>query len=257
MLWLRNLVYWLLMVLFTICFLPVVFVSMAIPKGINRTTTFWALTLVWLLKQVIGLKCRVEGLENIPAEPSVICCKHQSGWETLAIQQFFPLLVFVAKRELFRIPVFGWGLKWAGTIGIDRGNSKRALQQIIDQGRQLKARGLWISIFPEGTRIKPGFRGRYKHGAARVAQVLQMNLVPVALNSGEFWPKNSFLKYPGTITVVIGQPIAYNAAPTAEALTQLCENWIENQQARIQGAGPFAPQHPQMPTPLLPRSGKH
>lgn len=254
MLWLRNILYWLLMAVFTFFFLPIVFVSMAIPKGINRTTTFWACTLTWLLKHIIGLTCHVEGKENIPDKPSIICCKHQSGWETLAIQQFFPLLVFVAKRELFRIPFFGWGLKWAGTIGIDRGHSAQALQQIITQGRRLKTRGLWISIFPEGTRIRPGFRGRYKQGAARVAQILQMDLVPVALNSGEFWPKNSFLKYPGTITVIIGKPIAYDAADTPEALTRLCENWIEDQQVRIQGAGPFAPQNPQVPTPPLPRA---
>ena len=251
MLLLRNLFYWLFLVVFTVCFLPIVLVSMLIPKGVNYTTTFWALSLLWMLEHVVGLKYRVEGKENIPAEPSIICCKHQSGWETLAMQHFFPLLVFVAKRELFKIPFFGWGLKWAGTIGIDRGNPTKASQQIIDQGVKRKAQGLWICIFPEGTRIKPGFRGRYKHGAARMAQLLHMNVVPVALNSGEFWPKNSFLKYPGTISVVIGKPIAYDAAPNPEALTHLCETWVENEQAKIQGAGPFGPKQPQVPTPPL------
>ncbi|WP_051940600.1 lysophospholipid acyltransferase family protein [Stenoxybacter acetivorans] len=250
MLLIRNLLYWLFLSVFTVVWMPIVVLSMLIPRGVNYTTTFWAVSLLWMLEYIIGLKYRVIGREHIPAEPSIICCKHQSGWETLAIQKFFPLQVFVAKKELFWIPFFGWGLKLAGTIGIDRGNPKSASQQIMAQGNKRKTQGLWISIFPEGTRIKPGFRGRYKHGAARMAQLLKMNLVPVALNSGEFWPKNSFFKYPGEITVVIGETINYQAAATPEELTKLCETWIENEQTKIQGAGPFAEKNPKIPTPL-------
>lgn len=249
-LWLRNLLYWLLVVLITPPFFVGVLLSLLVPMGVNRATTAWALTLLWLLEHVVGLKYQVIGRENIPAEPSIICCKHQSGWETLATQKFFPLQVFVAKRELFKIPFFGWGLKLTRTIGIDRGNPQRASQQIIEQGSKRKAEGLWITIFPEGTRIKPGYRGRYKAGAARMAQLLEMPLVPVALNSGEFWPKNSFLKYPGTITVVIGPPLAHNAA-SPEALTRQCEDWIEGQMAQIQGVGPCAPAQLPVPTQSL------
>ena len=255
MILLKNLLYWLCVSLFTVVHFCYIVVCLAFGvKAANRACTQWALALVWLLEHIIGLKYEVKGLENIPDEPVVICCKHQSGWETLATQKFFPLQVFVAKRELFKIPFFGWGLKLTRTIGIDRGNPQRASQQIVEQGSKRKAEGLWITIFPEGTRIKPGYRGRYKAGAARMAQLLQMDLVPVALNSGEFWPRNSFLKYPGTITVVIGTPIAYDAAPGAEALTRLCEDWIEAQQVEIQGAGPFALQPPQVPTPVISRS---
>lgn len=250
MLLLRNLTYWLLVSVITPPFFVVVMLSMLVPMGINRTTTAWALTLLWLLEHVVGIKYRVIGRENIPAKPSIICCKHQSGWETLATQKIFPLQVFVAKRELFKIPFFGWGLKMTRTIGIDRGNPQRASQQIIQQGSKRKAEGLWITIFPEGTRIKPGFRGRYKAGAARMAKLLQMNLVPVALNSGEFWSKKSLLKHPGTITVVIGAPLAYDAG-SSEELMHRCENWIEDQQARIQGTGPLAPPNPHTPTPRI------
>lgn len=250
-LWLRNLLYWLLVVLITPPFFVGVLLSLLVPMGVNRATTAWALTLLWLLEHVVGLKYRVLGRENIPTQPSIICCKHQSGWETLATQKFFPLQVFVAKRELFKIPFFGWGLKLTRTIGIDRGNPQRASQQIIEQGSKRKAEGLWITIFPEGTRIKPGYRGRYKAGAARMAQLLEMPLVPVALNSGEFWPKNSFLKYPGTITVVIGPPLAYSAAASPELLIQQCEDWIEGQMAQIQGVGPCAPAVLRVPTPSL------
>lgn len=250
MLLLRNLAYWLLMAVFTLLFFPVVLCSLLLPMGINKTTTAWALVLLWLLEHVAGMKYRIVGAENIPAGPAIICCKHQSGWETLATQKLFPLQVFVAKRELFKIPFFGWGLKLTRTIGIDRGNPQKAAQQMLEQGSQRKAEGLWITVFPEGTRIKPGYRGRYKSGAARMAQLLEMDLVPVAHNSGEFWPKNSFLKYPGTVTVVIGAPIAHDSG-SVEELTERCETWIENRQAEIQGQGPFGPQNPVLPTPTI------
>ncbi|MDF7675835.1 lysophospholipid acyltransferase family protein [Neisseriaceae bacterium ESL0693] len=252
MLWLRNGIYWLLLCLFSIVWLPVVVISLLFKGGINWSTRFWALTLLWMLEHIIGLKYRVTGRENIPAEPVIVCCKHQSGWETLALFRLFPSLVYVAKRELFLIPIFGWALKWVGTIGIDRSNPKAATQQIIEQGQKCQSKGLSIVIFPEGTRVKPGFRGHYKKGAARMAQLLQMNLVPVALNSGEFWPKNSFLKYPGMIDVVIGQNIAYHDADTPEELIKKCEHWIEEQQILIQGKGPFAPTKPEVPTPYVP-----
>ena len=251
MLWLRNLLYWLILCLFSLIWLPVVIISLLFKGGVNWSTTFWALVLLWMLKHVVGLKYRVKGLENIPDQPSIICCKHQSGWETLALFHFFPPLVYIAKRELFKIPIFGWALKWAGTIGIDRSNPKAATQQIIEQGQRCKEKGYWVSIFPEGTRIKPGYRGHYKKGAGRMAQLLHMDLVPVALNSGEFWPKNSFLKYPGIIDVVIGKSISYQSAETPEELMELCENWIESQQAEIQGQGPFAPKNCCIPTPYI------
>ncbi|MCO6508387.1 MAG: 1-acyl-sn-glycerol-3-phosphate acyltransferase [Snodgrassella sp.] len=251
MLLLRNLIYWFVLCVFSLLWLEVVLISMLIPKGVTWTTTAWAKVLFWMLEHVIGLKYEVIGRENIPHEPAIVCCKHQSGWETLAMLSFFPDLAFVAKRELFRIPIFGWALKWRGTIGIDRKNPKAANAQIISQGKICHQKGMWICIFPEGTRIKPGYRGYYKKGAARMAQQLHMHLVPVALNSGEFWPKDSFLKYPGKVTVVIGTPIHYDAAQTPEELIKLCEQWIENQQIIIQGVGPFAPQNPQTPTPLV------
>lgn len=252
MLLLRNLIYWFCLCVFSLIWLVVVIVSMLVPKGVTWTTTVWGKSLFWMLEHIIGLKYEVTGRENIPREPGIVCCKHQSGWETLAMLVFFPDLAFVAKRELFRIPVFGWALKWRGTIGIDRKNPKAANAQIISQGKICKQKGMWICIFPEGTRIKPGFRGHYKKGAARMAQELHMNLVPVALNSGEFWPKDSFFKYPGKVTVVIGEPIHYESAHNPEELIRICEQWIESEQVKIQGVGPFAPEHPQAPTPFVP-----
>ena len=240
MILLKNLLYWLCVSLFTVVHFCYIVVCLAFGvKAANRACTQWALALVWLLEHIIGLKYEVKGLENIPDEPVVICCKHQSGWETLILQKFFRPIVFVAKKELFQIPFFGWGLKLAGTIGIDRKDRLGASRQLLEIGGLRKKQGFSIAIFPEGTRIKPGLRGRYKLGGARIANTLEMPIVPVALNSGEFWPKNSFMKYPGTISVVIGKPIN-PVGQGPEAVMQQVETWIESQQRLIEGRGPFA-----------------
>lgn len=239
MLYIRNLIYWLILVLITPPMFTVIIPAALIPKGANHVGRAWALILMWMLKHIIGLKYRVVGRENIPDRPSIICSKHQSGWETLAFQEIFPLHVFVAKKELFKLPFFGWGLKLAKTIGIDRSNRTQANRQLMEQGLARKKEGFWITIFPEGTRLPPGTRGKYKLGAARMAKMFEMDLVPVALNSGEFWPRNSFLKYPGEITIVIGKPVAHSSGTPEELMAQ-CENWIESQQEKIDGAGPFA-----------------
>ncbi|KPN74290.1 1-acyl-sn-glycerol-3-phosphate acyltransferase [Neisseria sp. 74A18] len=239
MLYIRNLIYWLVLVLITPPMFTVIIPAALIPKGANHVGRAWALILMWMLKHIIGLKYRVVGRENIPDRPSIICSKHQSGWETLAFQEIFPLHVFVAKKELFKLPFFGWGLKLAKTIGIDRSNRTQANRQLMEQGLARKKEGFWITIFPEGTRLPPGTRGKYKLGAARMAKMFEMDLVPVALNSGEFWPRNSFLKYPGEITIIIGTPVAHSSGTPEELMAQ-CENWIESQQEKIDGAGPFA-----------------
>ncbi|MDO4434229.1 MAG: lysophospholipid acyltransferase family protein [Alysiella sp.] len=237
MLIIRNLIHWLILcisaILMFICVLP----AMLVPQGPNKVGRQWSKLLLWSLKNIIGLHYEVQGAEHIPAKPSIICSKHQSGWETLALQEIFPLQVYVAKKELFWIPFFGWGLKIAKTIGIDRKAGMKASAQLLEQGQARKNEGFWITIFPEGTRVPAGQRGKYKQGAARMAKMFEMDLVPVAHNSGEYWPKNSFLKYPGTIQVRIGSPIKHESGNELE-LTVACENWIEAQQAEITGYGP-------------------
>lgn len=238
--WLRNLLYWLILLIITPVFFCLGLIFIPFVRGnILPFLVYWPRTCMWLLEHIVGLSYRVEGIENIPTQPSIICCKHQSGWETLATQVIFPLQVFVAKKELFMIPFFGWGLKLIGTIGIDRKNPTHAAEQIIEQGSKRKQIGRWITIFPEGTRIKPGQKGRYKTGAARMAKLLEMDIVPVALNSGEFWPKNSFLKYPGQVSVIIAPPISHTSG-SIEELTQACEQAIESRMATITGLGPKA-----------------
>ena len=181
MLLIKNLLFWLLFSLHTLFFFVVLLLSAVLPARLRHGVgTVWAKGVVGLLKSVIGLKYQIEGLENIPDEPSIVCCKHQSGYETLALQAIFPSQVFVLKKELFYIPVFGQGLILMSPIAIDRKKPAKATKQILEQGKKRKDKGFWITIFPEGTRIKPGEKGKYKLGAARMARALQMNMVPVA-----------------------------------------------------------------------------
>ncbi|XXQ67721.1 lysophospholipid acyltransferase family protein [Neisseriaceae bacterium B1] len=240
MLYIKNLIHWLILcasaIIMFICALPAAF----FPRGANHVGRLWAKLLLWSLKNIIGLRYEVVGTENIPHQPAIICAKHQSGWETLALQEIFPLQVYVAKKELFKIPFFGWGLKIAKTIGIDRKAGAKATQQLLAQGLARKQEGFWIAIFPEGTRMAAGERGKYKLGAAKMAKMFEMDIVPVAHNSGEYWPRNSFLKYPGVIQVRIGAPIPHQSGDEAE-LMAACENWIEAQQEQISGQGPCYP----------------
>lgn len=237
MLIIRNLIYWFILIISALIMFVLVLPAALVPRGANQIGRAWSRVLLWSLKHIVGLKYEVQGTENIPSYPAIICSKHQSGWETLALQEIFPLQVYVAKKELFKIPIFGWGLKIAKTIGIDRKAGAAATKYMMVQGAARKAEGFWITIFPEGTRIKAGERGKYKLGAARMAKALEMDLVPVAHNSGEYWPRNAFIKYPGTIQVIIGQPIPHTAGTEAE-LMAMCEDWIETQQMKITGQGP-------------------
>jgi 1-acyl-sn-glycerol-3-phosphate acyltransferase len=170
---------------------------------------------------------RVVGRDNLPTRPAVVLSKHQSTWETLAFQEILPPLVWVMKRELLWIPLFGWGLALGRPIAIDRKAGRRAMEQMLSQGKQRLADGLWVVIFPEGTRMPPGQRGRYRPGGALLAVQAQVPVVPIAHNAGELWGKRRFLKYPGTITVAIGPPIETTGRDPAAVLKQ-AEDWIED-----------------------------
>ncbi|MBI5461968.1 MAG: 1-acyl-sn-glycerol-3-phosphate acyltransferase [Gammaproteobacteria bacterium] len=192
----------------------------------------WALLNLWWLKRSCGLGYRVSGAEHIPRETAIIFSKHQSTWETLALQAIFPPQVWVMKRELLRIPFFGWALAMLGSIAIDRKAGRKAIDQLITQGRQRLDDGRWVVVFPEGTRIAPGQRGRYRIGGAVLAEHSGHPIVPVAHNAGEFWPRKGFIKRPGEIQVVIGPPIQSQGRAAAEILKE-AETWIEDTMARI------------------------
>ena len=188
--------------------------------------------MLFLARFICGVRYCVLGTENIPRKPTIVLSKHQSAWETLAFQQIFPPQVWVLKKELLHIPFFGWGLAMTSPIAINRSRGKAALKQIIRQGRDRLQKGLWIIIFPEGTRIDPGKKGRYGIGGAWLATNTGVSVVPVAHNAGVLWGKNSFIKFPGTITVSIGEPID-PAGMDANELNNKVEEWIELEVTRI------------------------
>ncbi|MGH8751053.1 MAG: lysophospholipid acyltransferase family protein [Burkholderiales bacterium] len=194
--------------------------------------TTWSRIIIVAARALCGIRYRIVGRENIPDKPCIVMSKHQSAWETLAFQVIFPPQVLVIKKELLRIPFFGWGLAMLSPIAIDRSSGTRALRQIEEQGVARLQQGFWIIIFPEGTRIKPGEKSAYQAGGAWLATHCDAAVLPVALNSGEFWGKNSFLKRPGTITVSIGAAIWAQDMKPGE-LNAKVEAWIETEMARI------------------------
>lgn len=188
--------------------------------------TRWSrLTIVWL-KLACGLDWRVTGRENIPSVPGVILSKHQSAWETIALQLIFPRQSQVLKKELLHVPFFGWGLASLNPIAIDRSAGAKALRTVLERGVERIREGWWVLLFPEGTRIAPGEVGRYTQTGAALALAANSVVVPVAHNAGVFWARNALTKYPGTIDVVIGPPIA-TLGKSAKMITQQAQAWIE------------------------------
>lgn len=199
---------------------------------INRVTRSrilaWSAHLVipWL-RVTCGISHQIEGQENIPEGPCVLLVKHQSAWETFALQTIFPPHTWVLKKELLYIPIFGWGLWASKPIAIDRNDKRNALDQVIIQGKEILEEGRWIVIFPEGTRVAYGQRKKYSVGGAKLAVEANVPIIPVAHNAGRLWGKGSFLKRSGVINVAIGKPMMTNNKSPRE-LTLEAEQWIEN-----------------------------
>jgi 1-acyl-sn-glycerol-3-phosphate acyltransferase len=204
----------------------------------------WGHCNLWWLEKTCRLNHRVVGEENIPQQPSIVFCKHESVWETLALQRYFAPHVWVIKRELLWIPFFGWGLATLRPIAIDRGSSRAALGQLLSQGRARLSDGFWVVICPEGTRVAPGERRRYRQGGALLAEKTGCPVLPVAHNAGDFWPRSGFIKRPGTIQLVIG-PIIDSAGRSAADINRLAETWMEAAVDEIRGRhGPGSAHHP-------------
>ncbi len=209
---------------------PLVFPFPQTVRG--RYFALWARFVMWWLRLTCGLGFRVEGRENIPEGTALILAKHQSAWETIAMQTIFPPQTWVLKRELLLIPFFGWGLALTRPVAIDRSAGKKALKQVITQGIDRLQRGLWVVIFPEGTRTAPGERQKYAIGGAMLADKSGYPVVPVCHNAGEFWPKRGFTKKPGVITLVIGEPFDPSGMKAGEINARV-EEWIETTYQRI------------------------
>ncbi|MBT7306897.1 MAG: 1-acyl-sn-glycerol-3-phosphate acyltransferase [Gammaproteobacteria bacterium] len=197
----------------------------------------WALFVIWWLKISCNLDYKVSGLEHLHGVKSaVIFSKHQSAWETLAFQKIFPPQVWVLKRSLLWIPFFGWGLALLTPVAIDRSAGRKALQQVIQQGTDRLQAGIWVVIFPEGTRLAPGIRKKFAAGGAALARQSGYPVIPVAHNAGSYWARRGLLKKAGTIQVRIGAPIESSTLSSSE-INQQAEQWINRQMDEIELPG--------------------
>ncbi len=229
-LFLRSLLFTLLMLAATVIWVWVCLLAAPLPYNQRYYVTGrWNVFVIWLARVLCGIRYQVKGAENMPDAPVIVLSKHQSAWETIfLLPNMRRPLVFVFKKEILYIPFFGWGMALLRMIPIDRSKGRDAFASVVEQGKKRLANGQWIIMFPEGTRIAVGQQGNYKGGGARLAIETQTPVIPIALNSGECWPKNSFIKKPGLITVSIGQPISPQGL-TAVTLMQEVENWIESE----------------------------
>lgn len=227
MIFLRSLIFLLVKALLTIPFSLIILMTFPLPAMTRyHVISQWSRVVTWLTRVIVGIRYRVEGLENLPPGPAVILSKHQSAWETIVFQQIFPPLSFVLKKSLLYIPFFGWGLALFSPIAIDRGAGREALKQVEEKGRARLKSGFWVLIFPEGTRMAPGESARFQVGGAWLAVKAGVPVVPVAHNAGRFWAKNGFRKYPGEIVVKIGAPISTTGRKASQVLAET-ETWME------------------------------
>jgi 1-acyl-sn-glycerol-3-phosphate acyltransferase len=180
----------------------------------------------------LGITCQVEGWENVPKHPVVLMAKHQSAWETLFMESRFPPQCWIIKKELLWLPFVGWGLYAIRCIAIDRSSGHSARDQIVEQGAERLAQGMWVSIFPEGTRVPPGKVGRYGIGGAALATRTGTPILPMAHNAGELWGRYAFRKRAGCVKVVIG-PLIQTAGRDVASVNEELKSWIEGQMRRI------------------------
>ena len=199
----------------------------------------WNVFICYAAKYVCGIHWHVKGFDNLPDAPVILLSKHQSAWETIFYCWLMPRpLIFVFKKSLLLIPFFGWGLAMLRMIAIDRSRGREAMTQVIETGKQRLNDGQWVIMFPEGTRTPVGSQGKYKNGGAILAIGTDTPVVPIAVNSGDCWPRNAFIKKPGTIVVSIGTPISPQGL-SANELMEKVEHWIESEM-RVITPGAYA-----------------
>lgn len=207
----------------------------------------WLRIALFGARHICGIRHRMQGWSHIETlhargQRVILCSKHQSTWETFFFPTVMPrALSYVFKRELIYVPFFGWAMARLDMVHIDRTKGSQAWERVASQGRRFMEQGMWVIMFPEGTRIRRGHKGQYKTGAARLAVATDTPIVPIAVASARCWPKDSMIKRPGVIDVSIGPPIS-PAGHTVESLMAAVEAWIEAEMRRLdpQAYGPAA-----------------
>jgi 1-acyl-sn-glycerol-3-phosphate acyltransferase len=225
-------------------FLSVPFFAMAVlvsglisyPSG-YRAALSWVNSVLFMLRRLCGLDYRVEGIEHLPDQPCIVLMKHSSAWETIAQVRIFPRQTWVLKQELLWAPFFGWALKVLRPIGIDRRGGRVAVQQVVSEGRARLAEGLWVVIFPEGTRMPAGQTRRYGLSGALLASETGVPVIPVAHDAGDYWPRRGWWKRPGTVRMVIG-PAIETKERDPRAINEQAQTWIEHKVAELRAELP-------------------
>ncbi len=233
MIYLRSTAFFLLVILNTIFFgIFTVPLSIIYHDWGYASARYWGIVTLWLARHVCGIDYTVEGLEHVPKQACVVMAKHQSAWETVAMLVYLPRAVWIIKKELLWLPIIGWVLGGLKSVAIDRKSGHTARDQILEQGRDRLARGYSINIFPEGTRVAPGTRGRYGIGGAWLASGAKVPVLPMAHNAGECWRRYAFLKYPGKVTMRVG-PVIETAGRNSAEIIRLTEEWIEGEMVKL------------------------
>ncbi len=228
MLFLRSLFFYIGQIISIILFVPlgVIAFPLKFETRYHMVCQWTAFNLFWL-RICCGVRYKVKGLDNIPDKACIVMCNHQSAFETLALQLIFVPQVWILKRELLMIPIYGWGLAAMQPIAIDRGSAIKSFRQIVTQGCQKLEQNRWVIIFPEGTRVAPDEKGKYLPGGGLLAEKSGAQIIPVAHNAGYLWPRNSMIKKPGEVSIVIG-PAIDSGGKTAKQITKEVETWIED-----------------------------
>ena len=227
MLVLRSLLFYIGQIISTILIAPIGVIAFPLDfKKRYYLITRWAVFNLWWLKLCCNIRYEIIGVDNIPEKPCIVMCKHQSAFETLALQRIFIPQVWILKKELLQIPIYGWGLASMQPIAINRNSTIKSFKQIADQGYDRLKKGYWVVIFPEGTRVAPNKKKKYLPGGGVLAEKSGSQVVPIAHNAGRLWPRNSMIKKPGLITIKIG-PVIKSKNKSAKEITKEVENWIE------------------------------
>ncbi len=231
---------WMLVTVIPVAFWMVAAAPFASSRHLLASANFFLACAMYGLRAICGVNWRVTGLENLPGLnatgkplPAILLVKHQSTLETFLMPLIMPRpLAYVFKKEILYIPFFGWGIGRLEMVHIDRKLGKQAFQKVAQQGGELLAKGTWVIMFPEGTRIPRGKVGQYKSGGTRLAVETGAPVVPIAVTSGKCWPRRAFVKTPGTVDVSIGKPISSVGRQPDELMAEV-QTWIEGEMRRL------------------------